>query len=500
MLNDIKDTIDPPKLTSSVKKKAAAEKIKEAEVAPVLPKKSKLAVRVVGRQVKTASEPEVKKPPVIKKRAVKKIAKEDNFFYKINRERPEKETVSSLTGEEIITPVAAEAEENNVLPEEQTKEPKRPIGLYRQISIFFVILTLGLLAAAFYFFFLKLTVEVTPKTERITDKINFTVLNGANNAAAAALTDQATVVGSVEKIPVKDENTYPATGENILGQEITGKVSIINNYSQSKTLVATTRLLTADGKLFRIKDRVEIPAGGSATVDIYTDEPSQEMAIGPTTFTIPGLWAGLQDKIYAKSSEAFVYTTNIEKFVQDADLEKAKQDAQTTLTNKVQTQFAGNYKGFDKVIAQIDSATLESSSSVKVKEKVAEFKVSISAEVTVVAWQSADAEKIAKDKLISAIPADQNFVSLDAANLQYDLTGADTEAGTATLEASFTGTSRLSDAGEVVDKTKLVNLSEAQINNYLSGLDKFSDFKLTFFPSFIKKAPSLVDRINVIIK
>jgi hypothetical protein len=465
------------------KEELKEEPKKEAEVKP---KKSKLAVRIVGREFKAKERLSSAKSSGDKSSFVPPSGTADakDHFHRATHHIEEPKTEG----------------EHHKKKKEKSETGARSVGVYRKISLFFIFLTIALLAAAFYFFLVSLTVEVTAKTERISDKLNITLTNGGSDQGGIDLSGKVTVAGSVEQIPVKEQKIYEATGANILGQEIRGKVSIINNYSQEKTLVATTRLLSPDGKLFRIKDKITIPAGGSVDVAIYTDEPSKEMAIGPSTFTIPGLWAGLQDKIYAKSKIAFVYQSNVQKFVQSSDIEKAMQDIKETLIKKVNDQFTGNYRGFDKVMVQVDKDSLMASSSVKANQKVDSFTLSLSALVNVTAFQTAVIEKLAKDRLISMMPAGEKFVGLASNETQYTLTSGDFKSGTANLDVSLAGSMVLSDINNAVDKTKLVGLTGSQIQQYLQGLNKFSDIKLIFTPPFIKKAPSLVDRIKIVIK
>jgi len=55
----------------------------------------------------------------------------------------------------------------------------------------------------------------------------------------------------------------------------------------------------------------------------------------------------------------------------------------------------------------------------------------------------------------------------------------------------------LKSESEIIDRSQLVNLKEAQINTYLRDFPEIKSYELKFTPSFIKKAPSLVDRIKV---
>jgi hypothetical protein len=482
-------TPTPSKIKSvSVKRRPvqpAEEKSPAEKTAAIKPKKSKLAVRIVGREFKVKEKSSLTTPkPVRAEAGLAKATDGKDHFHRASHRLEENKTETA----------------RHKKKKAKSETEARPVGVYRKISIFFILLTLALLAAAFYFFFVSLTIEVSPKSAAISDKLEAVITNNSTVQPGINLSGQVNIAGSVEQIPVKQQKTYQATGAKILGDELDGQVTIINNYSQDKTLVATTRLLSPDGKLFRIKNQITVPAGGQTKVDIYVDAPTSSLAIAPTTFTIPGLWAGLQDKIYGKSDTAFVYKSNAQKFIQQSDIDKALQDLKASLIEKVNSQFTGNYRGYDKVMAQVDKDSLLASTSAKANQKIDSFSYSLSALVDVSAFQSADVLKMAQDKLISEMPAGEKLIGIDQSSLQYNLTGGDYKNGTVDLEVPFTGTTALTDADTAVDKTKLVGLTGAQIQQYLEGLNKFSDIKLFFTPPFFNKAPSLVDRIKIVIK
>lgn len=96
-----------------------------------------------------------------------------------------------------------------------------------------------------------------------------------------------------------------------------GKVMIYNEYSSShQTLVATTRLLSESGKIFRLVDDAIVPGfkktnngieAGTIQVDVIADGLGEEYIIGPSKFFIPGFKSINEEKyskIYAKSEEA----------------------------------------------------------------------------------------------------------------------------------------------------------------------------------------------------
>ena len=107
-----------------------------------------------------------------------------------------------------------------------------------------------------------------------------------------------TVVRGTEKITEVDkkEADKPATG----------KVTIHNELDHDQPLLSTTRLLSDSGVLFRTKDRVNAKAHSTVEVEVYADEPGPPGEIGPSHFTLPGLWQDWQNQIYGESSEPMV--------------------------------------------------------------------------------------------------------------------------------------------------------------------------------------------------
>ena len=57
--------------------------------------------------------------------------------------------------------------------------------------------------------------------------------------------------------------------------EITAKITVINENSINQKLVATTRFLTDNGELFRLKKYIEAPANGQIEAEIYADAPQE---------------------------------------------------------------------------------------------------------------------------------------------------------------------------------------------------------------------------------
>jgi len=372
----------------------------------------------------------------------------------------------------------------------------KSINLYRRIAISFVFLTIILLAIIFYFSFVRLTIVLIPSQERISNNLIIDIYNKAGDD----MPQSKALVGAVESITISDEEIYSASGLEIIGEEVVGKVTIVNNYTKNQPLVASTRLLSPDNKLFRIKKTINVPAGGSVEVEVYADETKQEMAIGPTKFTIPGLWTGIQDKIYAQSQTQFSYVQQVKKYIEQSDIDMAVKDLKKRLLEKAAEEIGGSYKGYNEVIYNIDENTVNLDVDGKVGEEKDNFKVKVNAEVTIVAFFGENISNMAEEKLISIVPSYKELINFNSDEITYNLNDVNISQGVATVSAGFEGQMVIKEDAEIIDRNKIVGLTREQLEDYLGSFREIDGFEIKFSPSFVDKVPNLVDRIKVEIK
>jgi len=371
------------------------------------------------------------------------------------------------------------------------KSPKKKISLYAGL-VWKFLLMVGILAViVFYFSFSKLTVLVTPQVEAISDTV-FLRVGGDNTSNSNDAREK--VNGSVTKLDIEISKTYKSSGEDSLGEEVTGTVILVNNYIKDQPLVATTRLLSGDNKLFRLKNAVTIPAGGKIEAEVYADKVSSDMAISSAHFTIPGLWAGLQDKIYADSAAPFKYQTSIQKYVKASDLQLALRDVDSLILAKAKE--GKTVSNQEVVLYEILDST-DAETSAKAGDKVDEFNLTIKAQVVVASFSKDEAQKIAAAKLKLLVPDDKELFEFKSESLNYTLENYDESTKTAAVKASVYGSMILKSNAEIIDREKLISLNAEQIETYLSDYPEIGHYELKFFPSFIERAPHLVDRIEI---
>jgi len=372
----------------------------------------------------------------------------------------------------------------------------QPLNIYRKIAVSFIVLTVLLVAVIFYFSLVKVSITLIPNQENITSSLTLDVYDQTKNTAIS----NNVILGTVKQVEVFESKTYNTTGKEVLGQEVTGKVTIINNYSKNQPLVATTRLLSPEGKLFRIKGTINVPAGGQVEVDVYADQPSQEMAIRPTKFTIPGLWAGLQEQIYGQSQAAMKYSEKVKMRIEQSDIDKATKDLKEGLVAKAKEQINSAFKDYDQVIYEIDNNSITQELDSKIGEEKEQFTLSLKMMVTAVAFADEKIYQFAKEKLASAMPDDKELIEFGKKNITYSLSSYGLSQGIATIKAAFTGKMALREDAEVIDRNKLLGLTNEQLNQYLSNIPEIAGYEIKFYPSFIQKVPNLIDRIKVEIK
>lgn len=371
-------------------------------------------------------------------------------------------------------------------------------NMYRKLAFVFIVLTIVLVAGVFYFSFPGLKITLSPQAEKVSDSLAAEVYD-PDKKEASSLSGSA-IAGTIEEVTVREEKTFQSTGARTIGKEIEGEVRIINNYSQEQPLVETTRLLSPEEKLYRIEEEVVVPAGGSKKVEVYTEEPSPEMAIGPTEFTIPGLWAGLQDDVYAESEEEFKYRVKVQRYVQQSDIDKALEKIRSSLKQKVEDKFGDGYKDNDKAVFSIQQDTVTTTVKAEAGEEKDEFTASIEAKVNVVAFNSNNMADLASKKITASIPDNRKLSRFNKGKMSYSIEEFDVGTGVATINSSLEGEAIVREDSSIIDKDKIVNLNKEQLKSYLQDMEGIKDYKLEFSPSFIQRVPDLGDRIEVDIK
>ncbi len=175
-----------------------------------------------------------------------------------------------------------------------------------------------------HFFAAKATVTVVPDSKEIS--VEQEVLAAKKGAG-----------GAIEALPLTKQQDgtrlFSATGKSSKQGQARGVITVYNKRpSTPQILVANTRFISQDGKLFRSTARVVIvgatSAGvaGSLNVDVVAAEAGEDYNIGPSNFSLPGLaGSALYTAIYGKSSASMAGGSKSETtVVSQDDLDQGK--------------------------------------------------------------------------------------------------------------------------------------------------------------------------------
>ncbi|XKT75025.1 MAG: hypothetical protein ACJKSS_02560 [Patescibacteria group bacterium UBA2103] len=201
--------------------------------------------------------------------------------------------------EDIIPPSRRRMVEDEAVPAVNTYEPsnngKKGRPLLTLILIIVAALIVGVGVAAM---FAGAKVVVHPLEREVP----------VNTDLFATSTETDPLPFEIVRIEKVATQSVPADGSENVSERASGTVIVYNEFSSTpQRWVTNTRFESPDGKIFRVKEPVEIPGmkdgkPGTVEVTIYADEAGADYNVGLVDFTIPGLAGSPQfESLYAKA-------------------------------------------------------------------------------------------------------------------------------------------------------------------------------------------------------
>ncbi|MEK7584287.1 MAG: hypothetical protein AAB490_03510, partial [Patescibacteria group bacterium] len=207
---------------------------------------------------------------------------------------------------------------------------------YIRIVNLFIALTVLALLATVYLTFARATVFVPGDREQFTATTSAEVdLGNTGSSIATTILSQ--------EFEVSD--TFPVRAKESASKKTGGMVTLVNKYSRTQPLVRSTRIVTPDGKLFRIAESVNVPAGGTIEVFAEADEEGDSYLVNATTFSIPGLWEGLRELIYAEGTQPMTYERIVASVVTADDITAARSALQGNIAHMSRDEFKTKLPG-----------------------------------------------------------------------------------------------------------------------------------------------------------
>jgi hypothetical protein len=234
-------------------------------------------------------------------------------FYTINKEMP------FLKREPVVVP------EHSTL--ESSVVPSRMRGI-----LFFLggVSVLSLIGVAAFLFLPRAEVHVIPY--KMTQSVDLPFDGQFEGVLVGDTTLPVRIATKEHEIAMTVDATGVSSGT---AQKSRGAVIIYNAYStEPQSLVATTRLESPEGKVFRLSEGVTVPGmngtqPGAIEAQVIADQPGADYNISSSTFTIPGFKGSPKfEKFSAKSNKVMAggsQATGADfRIISKEDLDKAE--------------------------------------------------------------------------------------------------------------------------------------------------------------------------------
>lgn len=190
---------------------------------------------------------------------------------------------------------------------------------------------------------------------------------------------------------------YPASGSVIKESKAQGVLQVFNTQPKTQVLIAGTRFISQDGKLFHSKQRVSIPTGSSQSVTLVAAESGGEYNIPPSSFSLPGLvGSALYTLVYGKSSQPMAGgTKTAASVITESDIRGAQTNVEQDAIKFAEDEiFKSAIPPFVVDRKSLDIQIIDSFSSVKSGAEFSHFNATAKVKVSALIFRSDDLERL----------------------------------------------------------------------------------------------------------
>jgi hypothetical protein len=332
---------------------------------------------------------------------------------------------------------------------------------------------------------------------------NFTASKSAVGINPSNNTIPAQVFTSTKNVT----ESFPGSSVQQVSQKAQGTITIYNAHSAaSQELVATTRFLTPDGKIFRITQDVTVPgetkaANGtlspsSITAPIVADQAGPDYNVGPVAkLTVPGfandsaLEAGFYGVITASTTGGFIGQRATPTAV---DITAAKASTTAILAAALQNGFSGTYPNNFEIP---DGATTTTVTTLTVNTSTdanGNFTVFGAATLQAIGFDQTALENY----LLTLAQAQDASSTFKTINLSYGDVTANFAAGQ--ISFALSAQAQLEPAFSSAQfATSIEGQGIASARSTIAALPQLADGEMSMWPSWLMSIPSNPSKIHV---
>ncbi len=377
------------------------------------------------------------------------------------------------------------------------------------IFTFFLFVFLGILC---YFTLSKAEIEIWPETETFTLETKVTVDKEVKETAPAIWVKNSSIPGEIFGKEKTITETFSSSGKFLKEEKAGGIIKVYNAYSASpQVLIATTRFVSAEGKVFRTPEKVSIPGGhyeggklipGEIDIKVVADKAGPDYNIGPSTFSIPG-FAGTDryTKFYAKSFQSMeggfyaevprVTKEDLDK-AEETLVKRAKDESEALLKNELESEDSSSKNIF--LEESIKTEIIGNFSLAKIGDELEEFNYQVKARSETLLFEEEDLRNFAKEFISLQIPEVKKLYE-ESLKVNYSADTINLEKGKVSLSLKISA-KIYSDINILEIKNNLRGKSLTEARAFLENQPKITKVKVDFWPFWVKKVPQDLDKIN----
>lgn len=416
---------------------------------------------------------------------------------------------------DILPPKKAE-KERQVNPEIKEKElpprlktfaihpPSPPLKKGLLFSLLFFLILGGIFS---YFILPKAEIEIWPEAEPSVLETKLIIDKTIKKPDFSAKIIPAEVFQKEKTIA----EVFSASGKLLKEKKAEGVVKVYNAYSVlPQILVATTRFVSSDGKVFRTPMRVAVPGGryergkllaGEIDIKVEADQPGPEYNIDSSAFSIPG-FAGTEKytKIYAKSfqpmtgglkEEAVKVTKGDLIRAEDSLIKKAAEECEDLLRSELQSEAISS--DFNYLKDNIRTEIVEKFSLASAEEELKEFKFQVKSKCETLLFKKETLERFAEESILSQIPEGKKLYE-KSLKIDYYPETINLEAGK--IIFSLKASAKIySDVDVYSFKNALKEKSLSESKMFLENQPKVAKTNVKLWPFWARKIPDNPDKI-----
>jgi len=366
---------------------------------------------------------------------------------------------------------------------------------FKKITLSFVVVVIVLLVFIVYFSFAKATIIITLGSEQKTQAFDLTVSSTSTESdlAGRIITKEIEISQKFE-VANFEEKTGVASG----------KIRIINNNNDSQQLIKTTRFLTAEGLLFRLKNNVLIPAGKEILAEVYADAEGAKYNIQPTKFTIPGLAKNLQEKIYGISDEPMAGGMKKIGVLTQADIDQAQKKFTGNLKQNIKTQLLLALAPGENISDSLIKYEIkEQNIKEKIGDQVENFTLTAKVLAQAVIVNEEQLLTTAKEKYkeqLTLSGTKQNIANWQTNSFVAEIKASDAIKNNAILTVSLTAEIGGSFDLKKFDKKEIAGFDKKGVEYYFSQFAGIKDLAIKFWPFWVRSVPAVSDKIIIEVK